>query len=80
MIGLPTETDEDILGIAELAPAVARIGRRMGIRPSIGVSVSCFVPKPHTPFQWLAQTPIEERERRQSVLKHALRDKDVSLS
>lgn len=80
MIGLPTETDEDVVGIAELASAVAKIGRRIGIRPSVGVSVSCLVPKPHTPFQWLGQVSISEMERKQSILKQSLKDKSVNLS
>ncbi|MHB0999031.1 MAG: TIGR03960 family B12-binding radical SAM protein [Armatimonadota bacterium] len=80
MIGLPTETDEDIEGIASLASNVAHAGRKMGIRPTVGVSVSSFVPKPHTPFQWHAQDSIEEIERKQNILKRSIRDKCVSLS
>ena len=80
MIGLPTETDEDVAGIARLASAVAGIGRRMGIKPTIGVSVSSFVPKPHTPFQWRAQDSLEEIERRQEILKREIRSRDISLS
>jgi len=80
MIGLPTETDEDIEAIATLAMAVAQVGRRMRIRPMVGVSVSTLVPKPHTPFQWRAQDTIEEIERKQNLLKRAMRSKDVSLS
>ena len=80
MIGLPTETDEDIAGIAHLASAVARTGRKMGTRPVVNVSVSCFVPKPHTPFQWRAQDALEEMERKQSVLIHAFKDGHISLN
>jgi radical SAM family uncharacterized protein/radical SAM-linked protein len=80
MIGLPTETDEDIAGIADLASKVAQVGRRMGIRPTVGVSVSSLVPKPHTPFQWRAQDTIEEIERKQRILKDSMRSRDVSLS
>ena len=80
MIGLPTETDEDIRGIAHLAQEVWRIGKRMGFRPTINVSVASFVPKPHTPFQWRAQDSIEEIERKQEVLKRALIGKHVELS
>jgi len=80
MIGLPTETDEDIVGIARLASAVAKLGRRMGIRPTVNLSVACLVPKPHTPFQWRAQDTVEEMERKQGVLRHALKDGHVSLS
>lgn len=80
MIGLPSETDEDIVGIARLVSSVAKVGRRMGIKPAITVSVACLVPKPHTPFQWRAQDSIEEMERKQEILKRALRNKHVSLS
>jgi len=80
MIGLPTETDEDIRGIAHLAQEVWRIGKRMGFRPTINVSVASFVPKPHTPFQWRAQDSVEEIERKQEVLKRALVGKHVELS
>jgi radical SAM family uncharacterized protein len=79
MIGLPTETDEDIVGIARLASSVARLGRRIGIRPTINVSAACFVPKPHTPFQWRAQDSVEELERKQGVLRRALKDGHVVL-
>ena len=80
MIGLPTETDEDVLGIADLATKVAQMGRRMGARPTIGVSVSSLTPKPHTPFQWRAQDSIAEIERKQSLLRGAIRSRDISLS
>jgi radical SAM family uncharacterized protein len=80
MIGLPTETDDDVIGIAELASAVASVGRRAGIRPTVGVSVSSLVPKPHTPFQWRPQDTIEEMERKQALLKRSQRSRDVSLS
>ncbi|MHB1457119.1 MAG: TIGR03960 family B12-binding radical SAM protein [Armatimonadota bacterium] len=78
MIGLPGETDEDIEGISALAMKVADAGRRR--RASISVSVSSFVPKPDTPFQWRAQDSIEELERKQSLLRSAIRVKGVELS
>ncbi|GHU96109.1 radical SAM domain protein [Clostridia bacterium] len=77
MLGLPTETDDDILGIAALAEKVYFTWRQKtpdrsrGVR--ITVSVSCFVPKPLTPFQWCAQDSVEEFRRKQSLLKKALR-------
>ena len=80
MIGLPTETDEDIRGIAHLAEEVRRIGKRIGFRPTVNISVASFVPKPHTPFQWRAQDSIEEIERKQEVLKRALVGKHAELS
>ncbi|MDL2234833.1 TIGR03960 family B12-binding radical SAM protein [Christensenellaceae bacterium OttesenSCG-928-L17] len=78
MIGLPTETDADILGIAELARSVSRLfysrpkeQRGKGLRLSI--SASSFVPKPFTPFQWCAQDTIEEIQRKQRLLADALK-------
>jgi radical SAM superfamily enzyme YgiQ (UPF0313 family) len=79
MIGLPGETDEDIVGIARLASEVAKVGRKLGVRPTVTLSVSCFVPKPHTPFQWRAQDTVEELERKQDVLKQSLRRKEATL-
>lgn len=77
MLGLPTETDEDVLGIAELAHKVLELydevhyGKKAR-RPEITVSVSTFVPKPFTPFQWCEQIQLDEIKRRQLLLKQAL--------
>ncbi|MBQ2517735.1 MAG: TIGR03960 family B12-binding radical SAM protein, partial [Clostridia bacterium] len=78
MIGLPTETDEDILGIAELARKVSREFYSMpkelrgkGLRCT--VSASTFVPKPFTPFQWEPQIEVGEVLRRQALLRGALK-------
>jgi radical SAM family uncharacterized protein/radical SAM-linked protein len=60
MMGLPTEKEEDLRGIFELTRKIASSGMRQRIRPNINVSVSTFVPKPHTPFQWEAQIPLAE--------------------
>src|SRR4029077_3055543 len=57
MIGLPSETEEDVVGIAELAARVAAAG---GGRLAVTASVSTFSPKPHTPFQWAGQLDLEE--------------------
>lgn len=77
MIGLPTETDEDILGIADLAAKVRKCyfsvpkdKRAPGLR--ITVSASVFVPKPHTPFQWCPQLDSETVRHRQLLLKQEL--------
>ena len=77
MLGLPTETDEDVLGIADLAEKVRRCyfsiskeRRAPGLR--ITVSASVFVPKNDTPFQWAAQLDYENVVRRQQLLKQAL--------
>ena len=59
LIGLPTETDDDTLGIAELARNVVKIGRKHTKGASCTVSVGGFVPKPHTPFQWFGQNRVE---------------------
>ena len=79
MIGLPTETDEDVLAIAELARLVRRCyfsvpkeRRAPGLR--ITVSASVFVPKNFTPFQWEAQLDAETVVRRQKLLRDALRE------
>lgn len=78
MIGLPTETDEDILGIADLCRKVSRLyyslpkeSRGKALR--ISASASTFVPKPFTPFQWFAQVPLEEIRRRQILLRNAMK-------
>ncbi|MFI0418063.1 TIGR03960 family B12-binding radical SAM protein [Spongiactinospora sp. 9N601] len=75
MCGLPTETDEDVLGIADLAKKVIKAGREAtGSRDvRCTVSIGGFVPKPHTPFQWAAQCDAEVVDRRLSALKAALR-------
>lgn len=74
MIGLPTETGEDIDAIASLAECVRNIGRRAtgGKAPQINVSASSFIPKPYTPFQWEPQMTIEEGMAKQSVLRKRL--------
>ena len=73
LIGLPTETDEDVLGIAELAKNCVRIGKRYTNRASVTVSVGGFVPKAHTPFQWFGQNTREELERKVELLRDATR-------
>lgn len=81
MLGLPTETDEDILGIAELANQVLHTWRlyaknkNRGVR--ITVSTSCFVPKPHSPFQWEAQNTMDEYIRKVNLLREAIKAKNV---
>ena len=58
MVELPTETEEDLQGIVDLVRAVIGIGReKLGKPPQINLSVSSFIPKPHTPFQWEAMDP-----------------------
>lgn len=72
MIGLPTETDEDVLAIYELCRKILQIGEKAGLKNKIQritASISPFVPKPHTPFQWEAQISLEETKRRLELLK-----------
>ena len=85
MLGLPTETDEDVLGIADLARKVyftwkeCSPNKARGVR--ITVSTSWFVPKPHTAFQWEAQITREEYQRRVDLLRDALkRDKSITYN
>ena len=84
MIGLPTETDEDVLAIADLAYKVFRVwrestpNRSRGVR--ITVSTACFIPKPMTPFQWFPQDSREELIRKQKLLKEAMKSKAISYS
>ncbi len=73
LIGLPTETDEDVLGIARLAGACADIGRRYHRNVTVTASVGGFVPKAHTPFQWFGQNTMEELRRKVGLLKDAVR-------
>ncbi len=73
LTGLPTETDEDTLGIAELAKNCVEIGRAHTRNPSVTVSVGGFVPKPFTPFQWFGQNTIEELQRKINLLRDATR-------
>ena len=84
MLGLPTETDEDVLGIADLAARVMHAWResaankQRGVR--ITVSTSWFVPKPHTAFQWEPQISKEEYERRVKLLREAITTKTVTYN
>ncbi len=82
MLGLPTETDEDVLGIAELANKVFWTWKQHAANKSRGVritvSTSCFIPKPHTPFQWEAQVTMEEYLRRVTLLRNAMRNKAIT--
>ncbi|MBP2634934.1 MAG: radical family uncharacterized protein [Firmicutes bacterium] len=82
MIGLPTETDEDIAGIASLAQRVADLYKQIKGRrgAKVTVSVSSFVPKPHTAFQWFGQNSVEEIERKQKLLRSLIKDRSISLS
>ena len=73
LTGLPTETDEDTLGIAELARNCVALGRTHQRSPSVTVSVGGFVPKPFTPFQWFGQNTTVELRRKIGLLRDDLR-------
>jgi radical SAM family uncharacterized protein/radical SAM-linked protein len=79
MVGLPSEREEDIRGIISLSQRIARQGGRGKRGGNVNVSVSTFVPKPHTPFQWEPQLPLEEVQERQRFLKDELRGKGLRL-
>ena len=81
MIGLPTETDEDVLGIAETGKRLLAIGGEYlpRHRLNVTVSVSSHVPKPFTPFQWAAMDDVPEIERKQELLRGATRVKGMTL-
>lgn len=85
MLGLPTETIEDIDGIAHLAGEVVRAykmapkeKRAKGL--NVTVSAACFVPKPFTPFQWYAQDTVEEFQRKQQYLREKIRETTKSVT
>ncbi len=85
MLGLPTETLEDVRGISELASKIVHewytIPKEERSRDvAVTVSTSFFVPKPFTPFQWCAQTPYEEYMNKQSYLRDAIKDRKVRYS
>lgn len=80
MCGLPDETDEDLLGICDLGVLALRTARRHHRRPKITVSVSTFVPKPFTPYQWARQIDREDTLRRHRILKQNLKDhRDIQI-
>ena len=85
MIGLPTETDEDILGIADLAQRIVDYyyqlkTKKNGKGVSVTISLSTFVPKPFTPFQWEPQIGLDEIHRRQQLLKNAITSRKIKLN
>jgi radical SAM family uncharacterized protein/radical SAM-linked protein len=73
IVGLPTEEDEDVLGIVNVGQNALNVGKRLGRNVKVNVSVSTHVPKPHTPFQWCAMDPLDEIERKQALLRDAVR-------
>jgi radical SAM family uncharacterized protein len=79
LTGLPTETDDDTLGIAELARNVVSLGKRHTKGASCTASVGGFVPKAHTPFQWFGQNGVQELRRKIGLLRDATRRSGVQL-
>jgi radical SAM family uncharacterized protein len=85
MLGLPTETDEDVLGVADLAQKVVDEYYKNPDKPKgkgvqVSVSAASFVPKPFTPFQWEAMDTREELTRKQALLRAAIRSKKIKLT
>jgi radical SAM family uncharacterized protein/radical SAM-linked protein len=78
MIGLPTETGEDLAAIATLVRQVLKAGPQ-GFRPRLNISLSSFIPKAHTPFQWEAQSGLEESQTRLHDVKSLLKQPGVDL-
>jgi len=79
MVGLPTETEDDISGIAKLARSLTGIARRVQPSAQLSLSASGFVPKPHTPFQWERQAGIEELTEIQDRLKSEISSSRMRL-
>ena len=84
MMGLPTETDEDVAGIIHLAQKVVDMFYRLPDRPkgrgvSVTVSVACFVPKPFTPFEFEPQDTREELRRKQRILLDTVKSKKITV-
>ena len=81
MIGHPSETLEDVQAIADLAKAVLAEGRKLiGKRAQVTAGVSTFVPKPHTPFQWVPCDTMDQIREKQDLLKRELRGKGLKLN
>lgn len=79
MIGLPTETEEDLLGICELSRKIHGIGRGSTRRARVTVNLATFIPKPHTPLQWEKQITIEETLEKQRFIKANLKTKGLEV-
>ncbi len=79
MIGLPFEKDEDIEGIVNLSYKIIKIGEKYSKKNRLNVSISTFVPKPHTPFQWCGQENIDEINRKLNFLKKTIKHRKIKL-
>jgi len=80
MIGHPSETLEDVQAIADLSKAVLHEGRKVhGKKANVNVGVSTFIPKPHTPFQWVPMDDMEQINEKQALLKREIRGPGLRL-
>jgi radical SAM family uncharacterized protein len=81
MIGHPSETLEDVRAIVQVCKDVVKVGRRIiGGRAKVNVGISTFIPKPHTPFQWVSCDQVDQIELKQSILKNELRGSSFKLT
>lgn len=81
MIGHPSETLEDVQAIADLCKRVLQEGRKVaGYRIKLNVGISTFIPKPHTPFQWVACDTPDQIRNKQVLLRREMRDKNIKLT
>jgi radical SAM family uncharacterized protein len=81
MIGQPFETDEDVIGIADLCNKVIQVGRqKIGGRAKLNVSVSTFIPKPHTPFQWSPMNTQEMIRHKHQLIRENIKSRAIHLS
>lgn len=79
MIGLPTETMEDIDGLINMAQLALKIGKRItGRRVNVNVGISAFIPKPHTPFQWAGQDNMKDLRKKQDYIKTAFKKRGIN--
>ena len=79
MIGLPTETEDDLLGICRLAEKILEVGKANSRRARITVNLSTFIPKPHTPYQWENQITIEETLNKQRFIKQNIKNRNIEI-
>ncbi len=80
MIGLPTESNEDVKGIVDLVRLVRMLRGPDGKKPNVRVNISTFIPKPHTPFQWVGLIDREKLGERQEILKWGIRKTGSQIS
>ena len=78
MIGLPSEEDEDLQDIIDLAMRITTLSGKKGRRETVNVSLSTFVPKSHTPFMWMPQITLEESRRRIELIREGSQEKPCS--